>query len=172
VLTDEKFFGGTVEDLEKARVNKIPILRKDFIIDKYQLIEAKSVGADVILLIAACLTPAEVKQLSTFAKDLGLSVLLELHAAEELGHICDETEFIGINNRNLETFEVDIERSIRMAEEIPAGKIRIAESGIRSADDISLFKQQGFEGFLVGEHFMKEKDPGEAFKRFVKQMTL
>lgn len=167
VLTDELFFGGSTEDLLKARVNQIPILRKDFIVDEYQVTEAKSMGADVILLIAACLTPAEVKRLATFAKSLGLEVLLELHTEEELGHICEETEIVGINNRNLKTFEVDIERSLRMAKQIPADKIKVAESGISSVENILLFKQNGFRGFLIGENFMKEENPGLAFKKFV-----
>ncbi len=167
VLTDEKYFGGRNEDLMKARVNEIPILRKDFIVDEYQIIEARSIGADVILLIAACLTVEEVKQFAVFAKNLGLEVLLELHAEDELGHICKETEIIGINNRNLKTFEVDIARSLRMAEQIPSDKIKIAESGINSMEDVLLFRQNGYRGFLIGENFMKEKDPGEAFKKFV-----
>src|SRR6188768_3700640 len=144
ILTYEHFFGGSDEDLIKSRINKIPILRKDFIIDEYQLIEAKSIGADVILLIAACLTVAEVKRLASFAKNLGLEVLLELHAREELEHICDETTIIGINNRNLKTFDVDIERSLRMAEQIPLSKLKVAESGINSVNDILLFKKHGF----------------------------
>jgi indole-3-glycerol phosphate synthase len=170
VLTDEHFFGGSDEDLIKARINKIPILRKDFVINEYQLIEAKSIGADVILLIAACLTVAEVKRLASFAKNLGLEVLLELHAEEELEHICDETDVIGINNRNLKTFDVDIERSLRMAERIPFPKFKIAESGIGSVDDILLFKQHGFQGFLIGENFMKATNPTIAFAEFVKQL--
>jgi len=170
VLTDEHFFGGSDEDLIKARINKIPILRKDFVIDEYQLIEAKSIGADVILLIAACLTVAEVKRLASFAKNLGLEVLLELHAEEELEHICDETDVIGINNRNLKTFDVDIERSLRMAERIPFPKFKIAESGISSVNDILLFKKHGFQGFLIGENFMKVTDPTIAFAEFVKQL--
>lgn len=170
VLTDEHFFGGSDEDLIKARINEIPILRKDFIIDEYQLIEAKSIGADVILLIAACLTVPEVKRLASFAKNLGLEVLLELHAEEELGHICDETEIIGINNRNLKTFKVDIERSLRMAEKIPFPKFKVAESGISSVEDILLFKRHGFNGFLIGENFMKAPDPTIAFAEFVKQL--
>lgn len=170
ILTDEHFFGGSDEDLIKARVNTIPILRKEFIIDEYQLVEAKSIGADVILLIAACLTPAEVKSLATFAKGLGLEVLLELHAEEELGHICDETNFIGINNRNLKTFDVDIERSLRMAEKIPFTKFKVAESGISSVESILLFKRHGFHGFLIGENFMKAPDPTIAFAEFVKQL--
>lgn len=167
VLTDELFFGGSTEDLLKARVNQIPILRKDFMIDEYQIEEAKAMGADVILLIAACLTPGEVKRLATYAKQLGLEVLLELHAEEELEHICDETEIIGINNRDLKTFTVDIERSLRMAKQIPDDKIKIAESGISSVENILLFKEHGFKGFLIGENFMKEENPGEAFGKFV-----
>jgi len=170
VLTDEHFFGGSDEDLIKTRINEIPILRKDFVIDEYQLIEAKSIGADIILLIAACLTVAEVKQLASFAKNLGLEVLLELHAEEELGHICDDTNIVGINNRNLKTFEVDIERSLRMAEKVLFPKFKVAESGISSVDDILLFKQHGFDGFLIGENFMKATSPTIAFAEFVKQL--
>lgn len=170
VLTDQYFFGGSDEDLEKARVNKIPILRKDFIIDEYQITESKAIGADVILLIAACLSPQDVKRLAIFAQNTGLEVLLELHDEKELGHICDETSIIGINNRDLRTFAVDIERSLRMAEKIPADKLKVAESGISSIENILLFKQQGFKGFLMGENFMKEQDPGAAFKEFVQKI--
>ena len=134
------------------------------------MIEAKSIGADVILLIAACLTVSEVKRLASFAKNLGLEVLLELHAEDELEHICDETDVIGINNRNLKTFDVDIERSLRMAERIPFPKFKIAESGISSVNDILLFKKHGFQGFLIGENFMKHADPAIAFAEFVKQL--
>jgi indole-3-glycerol phosphate synthase len=171
VLTDEHFFGGSDSDLTEARVNKIPLLRKEFIIDEYQVVEAKSLGADVILLIAACLTPGEVKALAGVAKKLGLEVLLELHAEAELEHICDETGVIGINNRNLKTFEVEIDRSLRMAERIPSGKIKVAESGISSVENIKLFRDHGFHGFLIGETFMKEPDPGNAFKKFVEELT-
>lgn len=170
VLTDEKFFGGSDQDLLSARVNRIPILRKDFIIDEYQVIEAKSIGADVILLIAACLSPAEVKRLAATAKGIGLEVLLELHAEEELEHICDHTNIIGINNRNLKTFDVDIERSLRMAEQIPLSKLKIAESGISTVEDIFLFKRHGFHGFLIGENFMKAPDPAIAFADFVDRL--
>ena len=170
VLTDEKFFGGSDQDLISARVNAIPILRKDFIIDEYQVIEAKSMGADVILLIAACLSPAEVKKLASTAKGIGLEVLLELHAEEEFQHICDDTTIIGINNRNLKTFDVDIERSLRMAEQIPLSKLKIAESGISTIEDILLFKRHGFQGFLIGENFMKAADPTIAFAEFVNQL--
>lgn len=172
VLTDQHFFGGSDEDLQKARVNNIPILRKEFIIDEYQITEAKSIGADVILLIAACLKPLAVKQLASFARSLGLEVLLELHGEDEIGHICEEAGMIGINNRNLKTFEVDIDRSLRMAEKIPAEKVKIAESGISSARNIALFKQHGFQGFLIGETFMKEPDPTIAFADFVNTLSV
>lgn len=170
VLTDQHFFGGSDEDLIRARINKIPVLRKDFIVDEYQLIEAKSMGADVILLIAACLSPPQVKKLAIAAKGLGLNILLELHGQDELEHICDEVEFIGINNRNLKTFEVDIERSLRMAEQIPADKIKIAESGINKVEDILLFSENGYKGFLIGENFMKAENPGKAFRTFVGEL--
>ncbi len=170
VLTDEYYFGGCNEDLITARVNKIPILRKDFIIDEYQITEAKAIGADVILLIAACLSPADVQRMAIFAKNAGLEVLLELHDETELGHICDETNMIGINNRDLKSFIVNIDRSLRMAEKIPADKIKVAESGISNVETIRLFRQHGFNGFLVGENFMKEQDPGAAFKKFVQKI--
>ena len=172
VLTDENFFGGSDEDLVEARINDIPILRKEFIVEEYQLVEAKSIGADVILLIAACLTPKEVKQFAGFAKNLGLEVLLELHGETELGHMCDETELIGINNRDLKTFEVSIEQSLMMAEKIPTEKLKIAESGISSVDDILLFRETGFKGFLIGELFMKEADPTIAFAEFVNTLRI
>jgi indole-3-glycerol phosphate synthase len=170
VLTDEHFFGGSSDDLVRARVNNIPILRKDFMVDEYQVVEAKAMGADLVLLIAACLTPTEVKRLAVFAKQLQMEVLLELHAEKELDHICDETDIVGINNRDLKTFQVDIERSLRMAEKIPAHKIKVAESGISSVKNIQLFKENGFKGFLIGENFMKEQNPAIAFAEFVQQL--
>lgn len=171
VLTDENFFGGSKNDLLKARENDIPVLRKDFMIDEYQILEAKSLGADVILLIAACLKPQQVKHLAKAASTVGLESILELHAEEELGHVCDEVTIIGINNRDLKTFNVDIERSLRMAEQLPAEKIKIAESGIDKVEDILLFRQNGFKGFLIGEYFMKQSDTEKAFKEFVLQYT-
>jgi indole-3-glycerol phosphate synthase len=172
VLTDEHFFWGSSQDLIEARINEIPILRKDFIIDEYQVIEAKSIGADVILLIAACLTPRDVRRLAGFAKNLDLEVLLELYDEIELEHICDETELIGVNNRNLKTFEVNIQWSLQMAQKIPDNKIKIAESGIKSVDDILLFRDNGFKGFLIGELFMKETDPAIAFAEFVNALRI
>ena len=170
VLTDEIFFGGTAEDLKSARVNNIPILRKDFIIDEYQIVEARAMGADMILLIAACLSPQRVLELAVFAKTLQLEVLLEIHTEDELQHICDATEMVGINNRDLKTFTVDINRSIELGKKIPADKIKIAESGINSIDTICTFKKAGFKGFLIGENFMKQPNPTIAFAAFVKQL--
>lgn len=170
VLTDSDFFGGSADDLRKARVNNIPMLRKDFIVDEYQLVEARAMGADVILLIAACLTPKSVQELAFFAKSLQLEVLLEIHTEQELQHICNEVDFVGVNNRNLKTFTVDINRSIELGNQIPAGKIKIAESGISDVETINTFKNSGFTGFLMGEKFMKESQPGVAFKQFVQKL--
>src|SRR5689334_15203844 len=170
-LTDEHFFGGSEADLVTARILELPILRKDFIIDSYQIVEARAMGADVILLIAAALNPSEVKTLARFAKNIELEVLLEIHAEEELNHVCDEVDLVGINNRNLKTFEVDVDRSLRMATMLPHDKLKIAESGIDSVETINRFRENGFSGFLVGEFFMKQEDPGAAFQRFVEQLT-
>jgi indole-3-glycerol phosphate synthase len=170
ILTDSEFFGGSADDIKKARNNDIPILRKDFIIDEYQVIEARAMGADVILLIAACLTPAQVRHLSEFAKTLNLEVLLEIHSEEELSHICDEIEVVGVNNRDLKTFVVDIDRSIKLSQKIPVGKIKIAESGINNVETICTFREAGFKGFLIGENFMKEPDPTIAFADFIKRL--
>jgi indole-3-glycerol phosphate synthase len=170
VLTDTNFFGGSTADLVAARVNNIPILRKDFIIDEYQIAEAKAMGADVILLIAACLTPMEVQTLAKYAVSIGLEVLLELHDESELAHICDETILVGINNRNLKDFKVDIDASLRMAKLISSDKIKIAESGISTVSMIHTFKNAGFKGFLIGEMFMKEANPALAFNNFVQNI--
>jgi indole-3-glycerol phosphate synthase len=170
VLTDSDYFGGSEADLQQARLNDIPILRKDFMVDEYQVLEARAMGADVILLIAACLTPSEVLALASFARNLQLEVLLELHAEEELDHINSYTDLVGINNRNLKTFEVDMDKSISMAEKIGKSALRIAESGIREPEDVVRCRSIGFEGFLIGERFMKENDPGLAFKSFADQI--
>jgi indole-3-glycerol phosphate synthase len=171
VLTDQHFFGGSNIDLIKARVNDIPILRKDFIVDEYQITEARSIGADVILLIAACLTPQRVEELARFAKNLQLEVLLEIHCEEELQHISSATEIVGVNNRDLKTFTVDINRSIALSKKIPADKIKIAESGINDIETIGIFKNAGFKGFLIGENFMKQPDPAIAFAHFVQTLN-
>jgi indole-3-glycerol phosphate synthase len=170
VLTDESFFGGHLKDLQIARFNHVPLLRKDFMIDEYQIIEAKSIGADVILLIAACLSVAEVKQFAALAKRLGMEVLLEIHNEAELAHISADIDFVGVNNRNLKTFTVDINTSLQLINKIPTEKLAIAESGISNVDTIVTLRQAGFTGFLIGENFMKESDPAIAFADFVHQL--
>jgi indole-3-glycerol phosphate synthase len=167
VLTDADFFGGSLQDLTAATVHETPILRKDFMIDPYQIIEAKAHGAEVILLIAACLTPTQVKHLAAVAKDTGLEVLLEIHTKAELDHVCDNVDMVGINNRNLKTFEVDLAHSIALAKMLPAHLPKIAESGISDVSTIIELKKEGFDGFLIGENFMKTPDPAAAFAAFV-----
>ncbi|MCF2491656.1 indole-3-glycerol phosphate synthase TrpC [Dyadobacter sp. CY347] len=165
VLTDIDFFGGSFEDfLSARRANQmIPMLRKDFIIDEYQLYEAKAIGADVILLIAACLTPAEVVSLSQKAHDLDLEVLLEVHNAEELAETLGENiDIVGVNNRNLKTFETSIETSIALSEQIPDSFVKISESGLKDAETIHRLYGYGYKGFLIGETFMKTVNPGTA----------
>lgn len=170
ILTDREFFGGTLDDLVAARDNSLPLLRKDFMIDEYQIIEAKAFGADVILLIAACLSPQQVKTLSATAKKLGLEVLLELHNESELEHICDTVDLVGVNNRNLKNFEVDLAHSVRLAQQIDDRFIKVAESGINDVKNIHYLKQHGFRGFLIGEYFMKQPSPMMAFKDFSYQL--
>ena len=171
VLTDEEFFGGDLDDLIQTKVvTDIPVLRKDFIIDKWQIAEAKAFGADVILLIAACLTKDEVREFAAYANSIGLESILEIHNEEEVGHICDEVSMVGVNNRNLKTFEVDINISLQLINKIPAGKPAISESGISNADTIVTLKQAGYKGFLIGENFMKAADPTIAFDDFVNQL--
>ena len=171
VLTDEEFFGGDLDDLIQAKVvSDIPVLRKDFIVDPWQIAEAKAFGADVILLIAACLGVAEVKSLAAYARSIGLEVLLEIHNEEELAHICDEVDMVGVNNRNLKTFEVSINTSIELSSMIPADKLKISESGISQVENILELKKHGYKGFLIGENFMKAPDPAIAFAAFVKHL--
>ncbi len=172
VLTDKHFFGGSIDDLSKAVQNPIPVLRKEFIVDEFQLLEAKAYGASVILLIAACLTPVETDAFATFAKSIGLEVLLEIHDANELGHISDAVDFVGINNRSLKSFEVNIEHSLELKNQLPKEKLSIAESGIYSVDTFKLLKKEGFNGFLMGEYFMKESNPALAFETFVTSIKI
>lgn len=174
VLTDREFFGGSDEDLMAARkVNTCPILRKDFTIDEYQIVEAKSIGADAILLIAAVMEPKRSKALATFARSLGLEVLLEVHDEDELNkHINSGADLIGVNNRNLKTFDVSIDTSKRLSELIPADVVSVSESGISNPEAIFELRKYGFKGFLIGENFMKAENPGEAAKLFMKQLKL
>ena len=173
VLTDYNFFGGSVDDLMKAReVNQIPVLRKEFIIDEYQVYEAKAVGADAVLLIAAILTPEETKKLAKKANELNLQVLLELYDDEELKRINDFVHVVGVNNRNLKTFEVNLQHSVQLAKKIPSGFTKISESGISTPQDILFLREHGFEGFLIGENFMKTPCPEKAFHDFVESLAI
>lgn len=170
VLTDQLFFGGTFADFSAARKTDTPLLRKDFIIDEYQLFESKAMGADVILLIAACLTATEAKNLARTAKNLNLEILLELHGEGELDHVNEFIDFVGVNNRNLKTFTVDLDQSIRFADKLGRDVLKVAESGIQSVADVIYLKQAGFDGFLIGENFMKHADPSIAFADFVHEL--
>jgi len=172
ILTDLDFFGGNVLDIMQARsVNdSIPILRKDFIVDGFQIVEAKAIGADVVLLIAACLTKEELKNYGQLAEDLGLDVLYEVHNQEELDKLNLDHKIIGINNRNLKTFKVDLEHSIQLANQIPDSCIKISESGLSDPRIITGLKEYGFQGFLIGENFMKTENPGLACKEFINQI--
>lgn len=170
VLTDESFFGGRLSDLEEATINKIPLLRKDFMISEYQIIEAKASGAAVILLIAACLSPKQVKDMTKLAHDLGLEVLLEIHNKEELDHINEAVDLVGVNNRNLKNFEVSINISLDLIHQIPNSIPAIAESGIDNPDTIVTLQKAGFAGFLIGERFMRESNPSIAFANFVNEL--
>ncbi len=174
VLTDIDFFGGSFADFLAAREANlhIPMLRKDFMVDEYQLFEAKAIGADVILLIAACLTPAEIAHLSRRAHDLGLEVLLEVHNAEELAVSTGEhIDIVGVNNRNLKTFETSIETSIGLSELIPEQFVKISESGLKDAETIVKLFQYGYKGFLIGETFMKTANPGAALAGLQQELT-
>ena len=170
VLTDGPYFGGSLADLNIAVQNQIPVLRKEFIIDEFQIVEAKAYGASVILLIAACLTPIQTKTLASFAKRLGMEVLLELHDETELDHVCEEVDLVGINNRSLKSFEVNIDHSLQLKNLLPKGKISIAESGIYDLATFQLLKKEGFDGFLMGEYFMKQENPAKAFEEFSQQI--
>lgn len=173
ILTDTSFFGGTMADLMEARTinQQKPILRKDFVVDGFQIVEAKAIGADAILLIATCLTSQELKNYGQLAIDLGLEVLYEVHTQEDLDKISDlDNKIIGINNRNLKTFEVDLEHSIALANQIPSTTVKVSESGISDPRIITGLKEYGFQGFLIGENFMKTENPGQACQEFISQI--
>ena len=172
VLTDTKYFGGSFADLAKARFTnpKTPILRKDFILDEYQVHEAKAHGADLILLIAASLSKEEMLNLTNVAKSLGMEVLVEVHTEEEIEKLNPQVDLVGVNNRNLKTFEVDIETSVRLSKLLPDSVVKISESGLSSVENINYLREHGFQGFLMGENFMKAKNPGKACAKFIKQL--
>ncbi|MGE4586597.1 MAG: indole-3-glycerol phosphate synthase TrpC [Mangrovibacterium sp.] len=172
VLTDTHFFGGSTENLEKARRANphTPILRKDFILHPYQLYEAKARGADVVLLIAASLGTEDMLELARTAREIGLEVLAELHAEEEMEKLNPYVDLVGINNRNLKTFAVDLETSVRLSRLLPRELTRISESGLSSPGHIRALRQAGFEGFLMGETFMKTPDPAVCCRAFIQSL--
>ena len=170
VLTDEQFFGGSFDDLQQAKeILNIPVLRKDFIVDEFQVYETKAIGADLMLLIAECLTKDEVYHLAKTAKEIGLEVLLELHSEDQLEKVNEFIDLIGINNRNLKNFEVDIEKSKQILKQLPTDLIKVAESGISDPETVKELRQAGFQAFLIGENFMKAKNTILAFEQFVKE---
>lgn len=171
ILTDKKYFGGCNEELTEARkLNYCPILRKDFIVDEYQIVEAKSIGADAILLIAAALEKDKLKSLAKFAKTFGLEVLMEVHNEKEIDKANESVDIIGVNNRNLNDFTVDINTSVELSEKIPEGFVKISESGISSPEAIKKLKTVGFQGFLIGELFMKTSRPEKACLDFIRKL--
>jgi len=170
VLTEPEFFGGNNADLTEARkYNFCPILRKDFIIDEYQIIEAKSIGADAILLIASCLSIAEIKQFAALARSIGLEVLFEVHSAEELEKVNDYINVVGVNNRNLNDFSVSIDTSLALLPKIPEQFVKISESGLSKAESLVTLKQAGFDGFLIGGSFMEQAEPDLACGALIKE---
>jgi indole-3-glycerol phosphate synthase len=172
ILTDAHFFGGHQLDLCEARdLVKVPLLRKDFIIDPYQVYEAKAIGASTILLIAAILGKAQSNDLAALARELGMEVLMELHSEKEAELLNSYVDMAGINNRNLKTFEVNLEHAANLASILPSDIPAIAESGIHSISDFKFLKEAGFKGFLMGEYFMKQARPGEACQKFKEELT-
>ena len=172
VLTDAKYFGGSLDDLLLAKAScNLPLLRKEFIIHPYQILEAKAYGADVILLIASILSKVEIKKLSELAKSLNLEVLLEIHNEEELHKsVMPSLDMIGVNNRNLKTFEVSLDTSKHLSKVIPDDFIKISESGISNIESIKELHPYGYQGFLIGENFMKTDNAGESAKSFIKNL--
>ena len=172
ILTDEKFFGGTMRDIRTARpLTTLPIIRKDFIVDPYQVYQARIIGADAILLIAAALDVNQCNELAIQAHELGLEVLLEIHSEHELIYINDNIDMVGINNRNLGTFHTDVASSFRLAALLPTNKTLISESGISDPDTVRKLQMAGFKGFFMGETFMKTHDPAKALKDFIKAIS-
>ena len=172
VLTDTDFFGGTNDDLMLVRsINDIPVLRKEFILEEYQVVESKAIGADVVLILAAAMEKSQSQKLAALAHSLGLETILEIHSQEEFNHISKDIDIIGINNRDLKTFNVDTIVSLNLVPLIPEGFLKISESGIHSTDTIKLLRKSGFDGFLMGEVFMKDKNPVASFSDFVNKLN-
>ena len=169
ILTNEKYFSGSTNDIKKTlKIISTPILRKEFIIDEYQIIESKSIGADSILLIASILSPKKIQEFSSLAKSVGLEVLLEVHTKEELdASVTDNIDIIGVNNRDLNNFNVDIKNSLNIIDQIPSDFVKISESGINNPDSVVELKKAGFDGFLIGEYFMKSDSPNDLANKFI-----
>lgn len=169
VLTDTQYFGGSLSDLAVARVAapSLPMLRKDFIVDEYQIYQSRILGADAILLIAAMMKGDEIRKFNDLAHNLGLQTLVEIHSEAELKYIPDDADIVGVNNRDLNSFTTDISNSCRLIDMLPSGIIKIAESGIMTPEDVKRLKEIGFDGFLIGEAFMSKGDPGMALRQFI-----
>jgi indole-3-glycerol phosphate synthase len=168
VLTDTKYFAGSREDLIRVReANECPILRKDFMIEEYQVLEARAMGADIILLIASVLEKDRVRDLSALAHSLGLEVLLEVHQVSELDFLNDNIDIVGVNNRDLKRMVTDVNTSLELSEKIPADFMKISESGISEAGTILRLKEFGYKGFLIGEYFMQQEDPASACRELI-----
>jgi len=169
VLTEPTFFDGALEHLQAVRrAVSVPILRKDFIVSEYQLLEARAVGADAVLLIVAALDAATLAALHARALALGLDVLVEVHSQDELSQAVDSgAQIIGVNNRNLRTLDVDVTASEALAAKIPKGIVRVSESGLKSADDLLRLGRLGYDAFLIGERFMIERDPGMGLRNLI-----
>ncbi len=174
VLTDHDFFGGSAGDLLSARAKNptVPLLRKDFMIDEYQIYEAKAWGADLILLIAACLTPEDIRRFALTAHELGLEVLLEVHDREELERSpLQDVDIVGVNNRNLKNFaENNVNASLELSALIPVSKVKISESCISAPETVKMLRKKGYKGFLMGENFMKTPDPAQSLRTFAAQL--
>ena len=172
ILTNKKYFDGDTQDIIDIRdISNLPILRKEFIISEYQVIEAKSIGSDAILLIASILSEEEIIGYSSLAKSIGLEVLLEIHSEDELYKISgDYIDIVGVNNRNLDTLEIDLNNSIELYGKIPSKFVKISESGISEVESILKLKEVGYNGFLIGEKFMKTRNPMESAHDFIKKI--
>lgn len=173
ILTDEKYFGGGLKDMRAARpLAGIPILRKDFIIDEYQLLQAKIVGADAVLLIAAALSQTDCRRLTQATRELQMEVLLEIHSEAELVYVTDLVDMVGVNNRNLGTFHTDVDNSFRLSTLLPADKLLVSESGISSPVTITRLREAGYRGFLIGETFMRTEHPGDTLREFINALSV
>ena len=167
VLTDKQFFQGSIDYLKQARAScELPVLRKDFMVDAWQIYESRAIGADAVLLIAACLDDAQMKDFEAIAMGLGMAVLVEVHDAAEMERALRlKTPLVGVNNRNLRNFEVSIQTTIELKAAVPAGRLLVTESGIATREDVKTLRDAGVDAFLVGESFMRAQDPGEALAK-------